>query len=96
VSSSTSPTTSRSRHRMSTEYRPWREDDDLRLLEVWPDAPSAPAQAFRARLGADDDAAFSRTLVAVDDGVPVAAGVVYDLRGMDKPSVHAPIWLEWN
>ncbi|WP_317259754.1 hypothetical protein [Kocuria atrinae] len=63
---------------MSIEYRPWREDDDLRLLEVWPDAPSAPAQAFRARLGADDDAAFSRTLVATDDGVPVAAGVVYE------------------
>ena len=63
---------------MSIEYRPWREDDDLRLLEVWPDAPSAPAQAFRARLGADDDAAFSRTLVATDSGVPVAAGVVYE------------------
>lgn len=63
---------------MSIEYRPWREDDDLRLLEVWPDAPSAPAQAFRARLGADDDAAFSRTLVATDAGVPVAAGVVYE------------------
>lgn len=63
---------------MSIEYRPWREDDDLRLLEVWPDAPSAPARAFRARLGADDDAAFSRTLVAVDSGVPVAAGVVYE------------------
>lgn len=63
---------------MSIEYRPWREDDDLRLLEVWPDAPSAPAQAFRARLGANDDAAFSRTLVATDDGVPVAAGVVYE------------------
>lgn len=63
---------------MSIEYRPWREDDDLRLLEVWPDAPSAPAQAFRARLGADDDAAFSHTLVATDSGVPVAAGVVYE------------------
>lgn len=63
---------------MSIEYRPWREDDDLRLLEVWPDAPSAPAQAFRARLGANDDAAFSRTLVATDSGVPVGAGVVYE------------------
>jgi len=25
-----------------------------------------------------------------------AAGVDYDLRGMDKPSDHAPIWLELN
>ncbi|WP_431813201.1 GNAT family N-acetyltransferase [Kocuria sp. cx-455] len=65
---------------MSIEYRPWREDDDLRLLEVWPDAPSAPARAFRARLGASEGTAFSRTLVAADSGVPVAAGVVYESR----------------
>lgn len=62
---------------MSIEYRPWHEDDDLRLLQLWPDAPSAPARAFRARLGADG-AAFSRTVVATDSGVPVAAGVVYE------------------
>ncbi|MDN5701362.1 MAG: N-acetyltransferase, partial [Kocuria sp.] len=62
---------------MSIEYRPWREDDDLRLLEVWPDAESAPVQAFRARLGAADQSGFAVTLVATDDDVPVAAGVCY-------------------
>ncbi|MBS6029343.1 MAG: GNAT family N-acetyltransferase [Kocuria rhizophila] len=62
---------------MSIDYRPWREDDDLRLLELWPDAESAPVQAFRARLGAQDQSGFSVTLVATDDGVPVAAGVCY-------------------
>ena len=62
---------------MSIEYRAWREDDDLRLLQVWPDAPSAPARAFRARLGATGPA-FSRTIVAEDSGVPVAAGVAYE------------------
>lgn len=63
---------------MSVDYRAWREDDDLRLLEVWPDAPSAPAQAFRARLGGHSSTGFSHTVVATDQEVPVAAGVVYD------------------
>lgn len=62
---------------MSIDYRPWQEDDDLRLLELWPDADSPPAQAFRARLGAQDQSGFAVTLVATDDDVPVAAGVCY-------------------
>ncbi|MDO4920033.1 GNAT family N-acetyltransferase [Kocuria sp.] len=62
---------------MSIDYRPWQEDDDLRLLELWPDVESAPVQAFRARLGAQDHSGWSTTLVATDDGVPVAAGVCY-------------------
>jgi GNAT superfamily N-acetyltransferase len=58
--------------------RPWREDDDLRLLEVWP-APETPqAAAFRAALRPDDDAPWSRALVAEDAGIPVAAGTVYE------------------
>lgn len=62
---------------MSIDYRPWQEDDDLRLLELWPDPESAPVQAFRARLGAEDQSGFAVTLVATDDDVPVAAGVCY-------------------
>jgi Exonuclease III len=26
----------------------------------------------------------------------VASGIDYDIRGMDKPSDHAPIWTEFN
>lgn len=58
--------------------RPWRDGDDLRLLEVWPDAETPQAAAFRAALRPDDDAPWSRTLVAEDSGVPVAAGTVYE------------------
>ena len=25
-----------------------------------------------------------------------ASGIDYDIRGMDKPSDHAPIWTEFN
>ncbi|MFF0988985.1 GNAT family N-acetyltransferase [Kocuria nitroreducens] len=58
--------------------RPWRDGDDLRLLEVWP-APETPqAAAFRATLRPDDDAPWSRTVVAEDQGVPVAAATVYE------------------
>ncbi|MFI7483699.1 GNAT family N-acetyltransferase [Kocuria sp. M1R5S2] len=58
--------------------RPWREDDDLRLLEVWPAPESPQAAAFRAALRPDDDAPWSRTVVAEDSGIPVAAGTVYE------------------
>ena len=26
----------------------------------------------------------------------IASGIDYDIRGMDKPSDHAPIWTEFN
>jgi GNAT superfamily N-acetyltransferase len=58
--------------------RPWRDGDDLRLLEVWPDPETPQAAAFRATLRPDDDAPWSRTVVAEDSGVPVAAGTVYE------------------
>lgn len=57
--------------------RPWRDGDDLRLLEVWPDPETPAAAEFRAVLRPDDDAPWSRTLVAEDAGVPVAAGTVH-------------------
>jgi GNAT superfamily N-acetyltransferase len=58
--------------------RPWREGDDLRLLEVWPDPESPQVTAFRGALRPDDDAPWSRTVVAEDSGVPIAAGTVYE------------------
>lgn len=62
----------------SPGVRPWRDGDDLRLLEVWPDPETPQAAAFRAALRPDDDAPWSRTVVAEDSGVPVAAGTVYE------------------
>ncbi|NVM94691.1 GNAT family N-acetyltransferase [Arthrobacter wenxiniae] len=59
-------------------FRPWRDGDDLTLREIWGDAESAPAGQFRAALAPDQDAGpWRRTIVAEDQGIPVAAGVVY-------------------
>ncbi|MGO4385829.1 GNAT family N-acetyltransferase, partial [Specibacter sp. RAF43] len=59
-------------------YRPWRDGDDLALREIWGDAESAPAGQFRAALAPDQDAGpWRRTVVAEDQGIPVAAAVVY-------------------
>ncbi|WP_269938747.1 GNAT family N-acetyltransferase [Arthrobacter sp. HY1533] len=62
-------------------YRPWRDGDDLTLLEIWGDADSAPAGHFRAALAPESDAnPWRRTIVAEDQGIPVAAGVVYSTK----------------
>lgn len=74
-------------------YRPWREGDDRTLLQLWGDAEGASAAQFRGAFAPDsegsagggtDDAASSpaavwrRCLVAEDQGIPVAAAVVYE------------------
>ncbi len=65
------------RHPMNTyEFRPWREGDDLELLQVWGDPRSEQEAQQRASFGEASDAPFSRTLVVTDSGVPIAAGVV--------------------
>ena len=65
------------RHPMNTyEFRPWREGDDLELLQVWGDPRSEQEAQQRASFGEASDALFSRTLVVTDSGVPIAAGVV--------------------
>ncbi|MEO8221654.1 MAG: GNAT family N-acetyltransferase [Specibacter sp.] len=62
-------------------YRPWRDGDDLTLLEIWGDADSAPAGQFRAALAPEQDAnPWRRSIVAEDQGIPVAAGVVYSTK----------------
>ncbi|PYI66764.1 GNAT family N-acetyltransferase [Arthrobacter livingstonensis] len=59
-------------------YRPWRDGDDLTLREIWGDAESSAAGAFRAALAPESEAnPWRRTIVAEDQGIPVAAGVVY-------------------
>lgn len=65
-------------------YRGWREDDDLALNEIWGDPETPQAAQFRGALapstGSDGGAgtAWRYCLVAEDQGIPVAAGVVYE------------------
>ncbi|MHA7305088.1 GNAT family N-acetyltransferase [Arthrobacter sp. TMN-49] len=62
-------------------YRPWQDGDDLTLRQIWGDADSAPAGQFRAALAPEQDAnPWRRTIVAEDQGIPVAAGVVYSTK----------------
>ncbi|WP_411732315.1 GNAT family N-acetyltransferase [Paeniglutamicibacter sp.] len=63
---------------MSTlEFRPWRDGDDLALLELFGDPASPHAHQDRTMFRGDSNAPFSRALVATDQGIAVAAGVVF-------------------
>ncbi|QCU78573.1 N-acetyltransferase [Citricoccus sp. SGAir0253] len=65
--------------------RPWAEGDDLRLLEVWGDPADPQQHQDRAMLrpssagpaAGREAGPWARCLVAEDEGVPVAAAVVY-------------------
>ncbi|MFW0179260.1 GNAT family N-acetyltransferase [Rothia sp. CCM 9418] len=60
-------------------FRPWREGDDLELLQLWGDAESSGYDSFRAMFRPDQDSGpWSRTLVAEHQGVAVAAATVYE------------------
>jgi len=59
------------------EFRPWRNGDDLELLQVFGDPRSPQAHQDRTMLRENSDAPFSRTLVASVDGVAIGAGVVF-------------------
>ena len=63
---------------MALSFREWREDDDLQLNQLWGDPESVQAGQFRAVLRPSSNAPWSRCIVAEDDGIPVAAGVVYE------------------
>lgn len=56
-------------------YRPWKESDGAALNDIWGDAEHA-AVAGRELFREPVDTPFSRTIVAEDQTVPVAAGVV--------------------
>ncbi len=63
---------------MSTlEFRPWADGDDLALLEIFGDPASPHAHQDRTMFRKDSEAPFSRALVATDQGIAVAAGVVF-------------------
>lgn len=59
-------------------FRPWQNGDDLALLEIWHDAENLQAEAFRASFRPDGVEPWSRTLVVEDQGIPVAAGTIYE------------------
>ena len=59
-------------------FRDWRDGDDLALLEIWGDPESGPAGQFRGVLRPPADTPWSRCIVAEDQGIPVAAGAVYE------------------
>jgi GNAT superfamily N-acetyltransferase len=71
---------------MAIEYRPWRDGDDLALLEIWGDPDTSEARQFRGALALSsngrDGTPWRRCIVAEDVidgvGIPVAAGVVYE------------------
>lgn len=71
---------------MAIEYRPWRDGDDLALLEIWGDPDTGEARQFRGALALSsngrDGTPWRRCIVAEDVidgvGIPVAAGVVYE------------------
>lgn len=67
---------------MSITYRPWADGDDLELLQILGDASHPALAEGRALLRPASDSPFVCTIVAEDDGVPVAAGVV------SEASVH--------
>lgn len=62
-------------------YRPWRDGDDLALREIWGDADGGTAEQFRAALAPSQDAnPWRRAIVAEDQGIAVAAAVVYSTK----------------
>lgn len=56
-------------------YRPWKDSDGAALNDIWGDAEHA-AVAGRELFREGSDTPFSRTIVAEDKTIPVAAGVV--------------------
>lgn len=59
-------------------YRPWQAGDDLTILEYWPGPENHQVAAFRSSFGEDKNSPWSRTIVAEHQGIPVAAGTVYE------------------
>lgn len=65
-------------------YRPWHAGDDQNLLQIWGDAEGPAVEQFRGELAPDADhddttgVVWRRCVVAEDQGIPVAAGVVYE------------------
>ena len=70
------------------EFRPWADGDDLALLEIFGDPASPHAHQDRTMFRANSDTPFVRSLVATDQGIAIAAGVIF------ASSLHpARLWL---
>lgn len=69
---------------MAIQYRPWRDGDDLELLQIWGGAENPPAEQSRGLFRPSSDAPWLRCIVAEDSAggaaVPVAAGYVFEPR----------------
>ncbi len=63
---------------MALEYRAWEEGDDLELIQLWGGPESAAAEQFRGSFRTPSDAPWNRCITVLDQGVPVAAGCVYE------------------
>lgn len=62
-------------------FREWRDGDDLALREIWGDADGGTAEQFRGALAVSQDAnPWRRAIVAEDQGIAVAAAVVYSTK----------------
>lgn len=59
-------------------YRDWHDGDDLALNEIWGDPETVQAGQFRAALAPSATEPWRRCIVAEDQGIPVAAAVVYE------------------
>ncbi|MEE1620045.1 GNAT family N-acetyltransferase [Zafaria sp. J156] len=59
-------------------YRPWTDGDDLALLQVWGDPATPQAHLDRTMLRPASGDPWARTLVAEDQGVPVAAATLFE------------------
>lgn len=57
--------------------RPWRDGDDLRLLEVWGDPENPMHHQDRGLLRPSSNDPWSRCIVAEHQGVPVAAATIF-------------------
>ncbi|MFW0181244.1 GNAT family N-acetyltransferase [Rothia sp. P5766] len=76
----TTPTAPETKTPLPVGYtlRPWRTGDDMEMLQYWQDPENRQVAAFRSSFSPDTEAPFSRTLVAEHQGVPVAAGTIYE------------------
>ncbi|WP_035744744.1 hypothetical protein [Haematomicrobium sanguinis] len=62
---------------MAVEYREFVTGDAEELMQVWGAPDSVFSARFRSELVPSGDSPWIRSLVATDDGVPIAAGVIY-------------------
>ncbi|AJT40479.1 GNAT family N-acetyltransferase [Psychromicrobium lacuslunae] len=82
---------------MALEYRPWQEGDDRELLQIWGDPEGDQVTWYRQTLEPSTDGGvqpdgsrrhWKRCIVATDQGIPVAAGMV-----MEQSLHNTKLWI---